>query len=340
MAAAASAPSAASHPRRQLHRGRRPPLPIREPDEHRGRYRRRLRLLARRIDGPATLVPSLEKTPDALSDEVVLAIRFGSQSGTLTQTYDYLLESEKPLVGYSETMRNSYRGYWIALAGSIALLFAFLMSFISPTLIRTIKELGLRPPNSIRFLQMTWELVSNNFLWLCLACVAIAWVVWSSNTRRFFGRQVVDRLFRRRPLSRSAQLLRMLSVAVEAGRPLSGSLSTLAKYHFDKKIRQRLLLARNEVEQGVHAWSSLVDAKIISTEEFQALNHASSNSVQSWTLRSLANVKQEMADQRVAIRTAFLHPIAILVFATFVLLICYSLFSVLTNLIQSVAGPA
>ena len=306
-------------------------------DEHRGRYRRRLRLLARRIDGPTTLVPALEKTPDALSDEVVLAIRFGSQSGTLPQIYEHLLETENHRSVCPHPTVENYKGYWIVLAGSIALSFAFLMFFISPTLRRMSDEHGAPLSISFIFLQMFWELVSNNSLGLGVICLTVGWIMWSPYTQRFFRRQVADRLVRRRSLLRSAQLFRILSVAVEAGRPLSGSLSTLAKYHFDKRIRQRLLLARNEVEQGVHAWSSLVDAKIISPQEFQALNDASSNRVQAWTLRSLANVKQEIADKRVEIRTAFLHPIAILVFASIVLFICYSFFSFNTNLVQSLS---
>ncbi len=307
-------------------------------DEHRGRYRRRLRLLAQRIDGLATLVPALEKTPDSLSEGVVLAIRFGSQSGTLRMTYQYLMETEKPRVAFPKTMRSNYMAYWLVLAGTIMFLFTFLMFFISPTLRKISQEFEMPLPITFRYLQIFWEIVSNNLLWLCLVAVAIGWIFRSSTFQRFFRRQVADRLLSRSSLSRSAQLFRMLSVAVEAGKPLSGSLSTLAKYHFDKKMRQRLLLARNEVEQGVQAWSSLSDAKIISPAEFEALNDAPSNRVQSWTLQRLANIKQEMADQRVATRTAFLHPIAILVFASIVLFICYSLFSFNTNIMHSLAG--
>jgi len=127
----------------------------------------------------------------------------------------------------------------------------------------------------------------------------------------------------------------MLSVAVEAGRPLAGSLSTLAKYHFDKNIRQRLLSARNEVEQGTPVWTSLLEAKIISHDEFQALNSQSNGRVQAWTLGRIASIKQGIANERVAVRTAFLNPIVILVFASVILLICFSFLSMYSQLIQS-----
>lgn len=306
--------------------------------EHRGGYRRRLLQLARRLDANTTLISALEKTPDALSQSVVLALRFGSQSGTLARTYEQLLATEKPEVDEARTMQLNARGYWVVLAATIVLIHLFLMYFISPTIKKVLDEFEMKPPISFYRLLVFWELVSAYAFWVCLALFALGWIVWSSRSRRFFRRQVADRLFRRTSLSRSAQLLRMLAVTVQAGRPLAGSLSTLAKYHFDRNIRQRLLMARNEVEQGAPAWSSLVDAKILSPEEFQAVTGSSNRSVQSWTLRRLATVKQEIAKQRMVMLTTFLHPVVILGFAAIVLWICFSFFSVLTKMVQSLAG--
>lgn len=307
-------------------------------DEHRGRYRRRLRLLAKRLDSKTTIVPALEKTPYGLSDSVVLSLRFGSQSGTLGQTYEQLIENEKPLVGESRTTQGNARGYWAVMAGAMALILTFYMFFIMPTYKKMFDEFELTLPIVLRRLLILLELVSSNLLLVVLACFALGWLVWSYRSRRFFRREVADRLFGRSSLLRSSQLLWMLSVAVEAGRPLAGSLSTLAKYHFDKKIRQRLLSARNEVEQGVPAWTSLVDAKIISPEEFQALSGAANSRDQAWTLRRIAKVKHEIANQRVLVRTAFINPFVILIFASVVLWICFSLLSVLANLISKLAG--
>ena len=305
--------------------------------EHRGGYRRKLLQLAQRLNANTTLVSALEKTPDVLSQGVVLALRFGSQSGTLAQAYEQLLATAKPEVDEARTMQINARGYWSILAATIVLVLLFLMYFVSPTYRKVSDEFGMKLPIPFYRLQVLWEFVSAYAFWIGIALFAFGWLVRSSRSRRFFRREVADRLFRQTSLSRSAQLLRMLSVTVEAGRPLAGSLSTLAKYHFDRNIRQRLLMARNEVEQGAPAWSSLVDAKILSQEEFQAVTGSSNRSVQSWTLRRLATVKQEIAKQRMVMLTTFLHPVVILVFAAIVLWICFSFFSVLTNMVQSLA---
>ncbi len=60
--------------------------------EHHGYYRRLLTMLATRIQGGSSLVAALEQTPDALSDEDVLALRLASESGTWAQTFNELLE--------------------------------------------------------------------------------------------------------------------------------------------------------------------------------------------------------------------------------------------------------
>ncbi len=305
--------------------------------EHRGSYRRRLSLLAKRMDGNASLLAALEKTPDALSDNTVLAIRFGSQSGTLAKTYEQLVDTERPSNTQVAFGLRDARRYWVILAATILLLIQALMFFIAPTIKRMSDEFEIRMPLPLRLLYATFELVWAYMPLVLLACVVVGWLVWSSPPRRFFRRQVADRFLQSKSLSLSSQLFRMLAVSVEAGRPLPGSLSTLAKYHFDKKTRQRLLIARNEVEQGVPGWYSLVDAKIITPDEFQALDAAASNKVQAWTLRRMAAVKQFGVQTRADARVSFIQPLVIFVFAAVVLWVCYSFFSVLTNMIQHLA---
>ena len=60
-------------------------------DEHRGRYRWRLRRLAKLLESGTPLVEALEQTPDALDDDTVLALRFGSQTGALASTFEMLI---------------------------------------------------------------------------------------------------------------------------------------------------------------------------------------------------------------------------------------------------------
>jgi len=289
------------------------------------------------MDGNASLQAALESTPDSLNDNTVLALRFGSQSGTLAKTYEQLIEDEKPCVSLAATGQSNDRGYWFILAATLLLVFQLLMFFIAPTFKKISQESEIAMPASLRTLLVTYEFAWAYMPLVLLAIGALSWLVWSSPTRRFLRKRFSYNFIRANSLSLSAQLFRMLAVAVEAGRPLPGSLSTLAKYHFDKQTRQQLLIARNEVEQGVPGWFSLVDAKIITPEEFQVLNAAASNRVQSWTLRRMASVKQEKVVSRSDTYNTLLRPVVILAFAAVLLWISYSFFSFITNMIQSLA---
>ena len=304
--------------------------------EHRGRYKRRLRLLAKRLDRNSSLIAALEKTPDILSESVILAIRFGSQSGTLSQTYAQLLESEKQQIDASKTSQRDTKGYFIALGLAAFVLLPLLMIFVVPTLQKLAEEYGMKD-QAITTLEACWATLMDHLLLVVTGVFGLGMLVRSSRSKRFFRRQVADKLFRSNSLSRTAQLFRMLSINVAAGRPLAGSLSTLAKYHFDPKLRQRLLLARNEVEQGVPAWSSLVDAKLISVAEHDALDSESDSRVQAWMIQRMASVKQANANQSRWMQSALLQPLSILLVASGVLWICYSFFSFITNLIHSLA---
>ncbi len=132
--------------------------------------------------------------------------------------------------------------------------------------------------------------------------------------------------------------MQMLANSVEAGRPMPSAISTLARHHFDRHIRQKLLLARNEVEHGIDAWKSLVDARLISPQEMNAITQARSTQSRAWTLRELARTKLRRVAGRSGGRAQFVQPAFTLIFAAAVLLVAGAMFGYLANMIHSLAG--
>lgn len=306
--------------------------------EQRGRYRRVLLRLARRLELGATLVTALEQTPDSLSDDAILALRFGTQSGTLPATYAQLLQASviQADSGFARQPRYSV-AYWLALTVVMFAVITFLATVIVPTFEMIYAEFGMRPPVAFRMLSNTFAAIAN-YAWLWISIlIGIVWLIWSGPSRRFFRRTVAARFFQPVAQLRRSELLRLLGTAVDAGRPLPGTLSTLARYHFDKHLRQKLLYARNEVEQGVDAWQSLTDAKLLTAAETDALATAPSNRVRAWILRRLAHGKQTAVMHRTAKLFALLEPVVVLCFAALVLWICYAFVSFLTHLNQALA---
>ena len=305
-------------------------------DEHRGRYRWRLRRLAKHLDAGTPLVEALEQTPDALDDDTVLALRFGSQSGALQATFESLLPENQISSNLNKSNRHVW-AYWIILSISIGLMLLFLMAVIAPTFKQMFQEFGLALPAPLQVLIAICNALANYAAFWILGLITICGLLWSSAARRFFRRTIAPLVMQPLALKRTAELLKLLALSVEAGRPMTGALSTLARYHFDGRVRQRLLFARNEIEQGVDSWNCLAEANILTPQQAYALASAPSNQIRAWTLRQFASTKVNSAERRLNIGLALAQPIVVLLFAAIVLFIFISFFSVLLTMITSLS---
>jgi general secretion pathway protein F len=306
-------------------------------EEHRGSYRRLLRRLARRLNAGVGLMDALEQTPDALDDNAVLALRFGSQSGTTQAVFDMLLSRDIP--SESDPNRNARQAwvYWVALACSIAFLLMLMMVLIAPTFKKMFDEFAIVLPATLQFLIAICDgFAKFAALWILLGVVVVG-LFWSSAARRFFRRKLAPMFMQPLAQMRKAELLRLLAVGVDSGRPIAGSLSTLARYHFDYRVRQRLLFARNEIEQGIETWQGLTEADLLTSQQAEAVATAPSNEIRAWILRRLAAGIQVSAQHRTSIGFALLEPLVILLFGVIVMFIFISFFSVIVQLITSLA---
>ena len=305
--------------------------------EHRGRYRRLLRGLGRRLDSGTSLVDALEQTPDVLADESVLALRFGIQTGTLQSAFGMLLSRD--LAGDLNPNSNARHIwlYWGVLAVTIALQLMFMMHVILPTFKKMFAEFELHLPTPLQALIVVCDVLAKYAaLWMLVGLLVVG-LCWSSVVRRFFRRSIAPLFMPPIALLRRAELLKLLAIGVDAGRPLAASLSTLARYHFDSRVRQRLLFARNEIEQGVDSWQGLTFAGFLTPQQSYALTMAPNNEIRVWTLRRLASGMQVAAQQRTYLGFALMQPAVVLVFASIVLFIFVSFFSVLLAMITSLA---
>ncbi|MEO8270121.1 MAG: type II secretion system F family protein [Aureliella sp.] len=305
--------------------------------EFRGAPRRRLTRLSRQLMAGVPLVDALEQTPDALRDEDVLSLRFASGSGTLPQTYVELIEraQSRPLEAAGQ-VRQALK-YGIVLTIVFSFLIAFLMTFISPTFVQMFEEFGLKLPGSYSSLRNTTNWIAGWLplmsMWGLLACGFI----WFVRPVRY-----LRRWFELRPLRASAQLqrahlLRMLAQANEAGKSLPSSLSTLARYHFSRNTRVKLLVARNEIEQGADPWSTLAASQLVNANEAQALSDASTPRLKTWVMRRLAQQKEEVVHDRRSALAMLVHPTVVLLFGVVVAWISIAFFSILVSMISALS---
>lgn len=306
--------------------------------EHRGRYRRVLMRLSERLGKGLSVVDALEQTPDALSDHAVLGLRLASQTGALSQMYEQLMRSEAPRIDDSIRDFRNERVYWSFVALTSFVILLFLMYFIVPTFKKMMEEFGMALPRPLILLMTAWDFFGSNLLSVIAITLMFMWLMWSSYSKRFYRQKISPMISRNASRMHSIQLFQLFAVAVDAGRPLASCVSTLARYHFDRSIRQRLLFSRNEMEQGVGEWESLLDSGLVQREECRALLVLPSNHARAWFLQRLANRKLNEVRQRSSYWVIVAQPVFILLLAAMVLWISYSFLGVLSQMTLELAG--
>jgi len=303
-------------------------------DEHRGFRRFRLQRLAKRVSAGTPIVDALEQTPDVLRDQDVLALRFASQSGILSNTYQDLLAAPETDRRLAKAAIIRVMLYAAAMTLAIALIASYLGNSVAPMMMQMAKEFGITVPPSIHTQKLIGSWLSDfALLWILVAGLFL-FAFASGRVQRFFRRRFSDWRARLGLSSRSAELLQLLSLAADAGRPISGSLSTLGRYHFDKLVRQRLLFIRNEVEQGAEAWDCLREARFITANEADAIRQCSDGKSQAWLLRQLAIARDTTTTTRYQRIAAWGQPIVVLIGAAVVSLLSIGHFQFISQMLN------
>jgi type II secretory pathway component PulF len=191
------------------------------------------------------------------------------------------------------------------------------------------------PPVTESFLRFTG--VFADYAWLLvLALIVLALLFLFARPGRFI-RHAMVRVFGTKRSQWSGDLLRMIAVASNAGRPIAGALSTLARYHFDPTIRSKLLYVRNEVEQGAQLWQSMGAAELITSADERALDLSERLGNRSWVLSQLAYAKSRRAAHRLDLTSQLFMPFVVLLLGSFVLYQALAMFTPLVTLIESLA---
>ena len=305
--------------------------------EHQTLTRMRLQKLAKRLATGTPLVDALEQTPRLIEDQEMLTIRFALQSGTLKTVLPSMLEQETQALDEDRFSVGRSFSYYACLAFIILVFILFLTAFIFPTFVKLFQEMEIRPNQALVRMNATTSFMFYYFTPVFLWFVVLSIAAWLLSPIQWFRRWIASRLFWSVAERRNAQLLRMLATASDAGRPIAGSMSTLARYHFDRAIRTKLLFARNEIELGAEPWSSLATAKLLSHDESTSLANSTSSRTRSWLMLQVARVKEDKIGQRVAILSSFVHPAIIALFGLLVLWIALACFGTLTDIVKVLA---
>jgi len=303
--------------------------------DERGRQRVRVRRLAALLKEGMPLPEAVEEVREALRDEDVLAIRFGAQSGTLAASIRQQLADAEWTTSSSAHRFRPTLLYGVIVAALFAVITAYLYLKIVPKFNAILEDFELQRPKELQRSIEFAEIVER-FWWLvALTLLALIWSAFSARPGRFVRHAILARLFQPLAQLRSADVLQKLSVAANAGRPIPGALSTLARYHHDPSLRRQLLYVRNEVEQGVDVWQSLTAAGLLTASENKLLATADRVGNRPWALRQIALGKKRRTLRWLERMADLFLPVVVLVLGAFVLFQALSLFVPLVRIVMS-----
>ncbi|MCA9259642.1 MAG: type II secretion system F family protein, partial [Planctomycetales bacterium] len=205
--------------------------------EHVNWSRRRLLRLAKRMRGGATLADALEQTPGAVSERDALAVRFGVQSGVLPAMLAQRCEEPRHVRRSLEQRLSHIKIYAIVTGLIFAFITAFICMKIFPSMREIYDDFELTYPASGRAYLTAVDWIAQMGWFLVIALLTAAAMARWSRVGRRLNRSLWASLLPPLRQLHVADILDMFAVSTEAGRPLPGAVSTLARYHFDPALR-------------------------------------------------------------------------------------------------------
>ena len=291
----------------------------------------RVHRLAELLNEGTSLPAALEQVAHVLPEDNILAIRFGTHSGTLSKTLRHLIAESDRLedVRINERIRGTLI-YVTVVVFVIVMIATFLLLRIWPTFQQIMQDFGLeRLPAAFqgliyigRFFADYWGLVVGVILLL-------AWILRTEKLRRSLRRNLIRPWFD----TRSAEVLQSLSVVTKEGRPIPGAISTLARYHHDPTLRRQLLFVRNEIEHGADVWNTLQTVSLLTPAEVVLMEASEIVGNRAWAMEQLATSKRRQIRRRLEWLDKLVSPVAVLGLGGAVFAMCLGVFVPLTKMI-------
>jgi type II secretory pathway component PulF len=304
-------------------------------DEY-GIQHERLMRLAGLLRNGTPLPDAVEELQGVLGDEDVLAIRFGTQSGTLVASLRERLDEQEDVRALLSPRVRKTLTYVAVLILIGFVIISFVQIKIVPEFEKIMQEFDVPPPQSLLWSIWSGQIFANYWYLFVMAALTFAWFWFSPWPGRRMRMEMFGPFYRPLRELHFADVLEKLSVAAAAGRPIASAVSTLARYHFDPALRRRLLFVRNEMEQGADAWQSLQTVGLLGPKEVRLLETAERVGNRSWILKRLAELKKRRTSARLSRLAELVLPVVIVIAGAYVLLQAVSVFSSLVNIIYSV----
>jgi type II secretory pathway component PulF len=306
-------------------------------DQFRGRAHRRVMSLAALIHGGAPLPEAMEQTRRVASRDTILLAWVGHNTGKLARALR--------LAGDARPARLAA---WSALASRLAYLLvimlvaegisAFQLYFIVPKFEAIFKDFNVPLPSvtvsMINLSHMAGGYVAIADLIVLGQIGLFLYIPFSFGGWVNYRVPVFDRLLARR---HAALVLRALSVAIEADKPIALGLRTLSEHYPAPWVRRRLEKVLLDVRLGADWIEALWRTGVIRKADAEVLASAASVGNLAWACRELADTAERRQQLRMQVLTQALFPLALILLGLAVAFLCLGYFVPLVMLIERLA---
>ncbi|GIX00607.1 MAG: type IV pilin biogenesis protein [Pirellulaceae bacterium] len=304
--------------------------------EHRWRARRQLHRLANHLSSGLDIAEALQRTPGVVTDATLLQLQCAVRSGTLPAVLEHL---EQVLRTYQTgaVAPWPHRRYLIGYAVALVLAVTFLGCVIAPIMHALLQDSGQAPPAYSQSVLTASQEIANRLPLIVAVSVLMGCLWWGTPRLRHRVRRMHYRMFGASNNEQRAVVLETIVIGVRQGRPLPSILSALAYYHYHPIWRQRLLEARNEIEQGADQWDSLRRVQLLTSDQAGALAEATDSPMRTFLLEQIALQARRQAAHLGNMRSILIQPLVVVAVGLVVAAIVAGFFNIIPFLTWSQA---
>jgi protein transport protein HofC len=304
-------------------------------DQFGGPTHRRVMEVVNQLNDGVPLPETLERPRRALSQDAILMAWVGHRTGHLARA-----------LRLASGARATQFASWSAVASRLAYLLlviliaegisGFQLYFIMPKFESIFRDFGIRLPEiTVDVIQFSHTLISASpiaFMLFLAELVCFLFIPFSFNGWMNYQAPLFDRLLSRR---HAALVLRALSVAIEADKPIALGLAALAEHYPARWIRRRLAKVQMNVKLGADWIDALWRAGVIQKSDAEVLASAASVGNLAWACRELADTADRRQQLRIQVLTQAIFPLAVVMMGVAVALLAVAYFLPVVTIIRS-----
>lgn len=200
--------------------------------------------VARQLEEGVSLPEALAATPGVATRETILAAAVGQSTGRLALCLRNSMRSRLTTIWPEILPRVIYPLFLLLFLSAIT---GFWMAWIAPRMVRIFQDFDLELPALSEQLLDWWPPFLDALFWGFLGLAGLLGLLLASSTVRWYF-PGLGRLYRMKVQS---QVLKMLAILLEAGKPVPESLAVLViSGYFSRVVRMRLNAVCDRVEEG------------------------------------------------------------------------------------------